>query len=96
MEKLNLPNEIETIHVKLSKEQTPIAYENKVKELMGEGCELTREEAEKFVDEADFVLELYYQTCYGLFAVESDAIECGATISSPYNKEDYEDWDDEE
>ncbi len=77
-------------NVILSKEKYPIAFENKVQELLEQGCASTRDEAEKMVDEMEIELELYYEKGTGLFAVESAAVESG-TIYSPYTKEVYTD-----
>ena len=75
--------------IKLSKEKTPIAYENKVQELMNE-CGVSREEAEQITNDIEFELEIYYEQGSGLFAVESEAVESG-TIYSPYTREEYTD-----
>ena len=88
--KLNNSDNYETIgNFKLSKDKTPIAYENKVQELIEE-CGMSREEAEHFVDNAEFELEIYYHKSYGLFAVEAEAVEGGADIYSPYTADEYE------
>lgn len=71
--------------VVLTKDKFPIAYENKVKELMDE-CGMSREEAENAVKDMKIELEVYYEVGYGLFAIESDAVESG-TIYSPYSGE---------
>ena len=93
--KLNNSNAYEPIATfKLSKEKTPIAYENKVQELLEEKVCKTREEAEAVVNSIEFELELYYEKGYGLFAVESEAVECG-TIYSPYSCSRLEDADPE-
>lgn len=77
-------------NVRLTKEKYPVAFENKVQELLEENCASTREEAEKMVEKMEIELELYYEKGTGLFAVESAAVECG-TIYSPYTKEEYTD-----
>ena len=91
----NAENYEHLCNVKLTKEQYPIAFENKVSELMEQGLFSTREEAEKAVTEMEIELELYYHKDYGLFAVESEAVE-GGTIYSPYSGELCEeaDYDD--
>ena len=71
--------------VVLTKDKFPIAYENKVKELMDE-CGMSREEAENVIKDMKIGLEVYYEVGYGLFAIESDAVESG-TIYSPYSGE---------
>ena len=55
-----------------------------------------REDAENMVSSMVIELELYYQEGYGLFAVESDAVDNGADIFSPYNKEEYQREDSDE
>lgn len=71
--------------VVLTKDKFPIAYENKVKELMDE-CSMSREEAENAIKDMKIELEVYYEVGYGLFAIESEAVESG-TIYSPYSGE---------
>lgn len=85
--KLNNSDNYESIGViKLTKEKFPIAFEEKVQELLEEGCAETREEAENLVNDMEIELEIYYERGTGLFAVESDAVESG-TIYSPYTAE---------
>ena len=72
-------------NVVLTKDKFPIAYENKVQELMDD-CDMSREEAENAIKDMKIELELYYEVGYGLFAIESDAVEC-CTIYSPYSGE---------
>lgn len=90
--RINPAGEEEVIRVRLSKEKTPIAFENKVQELMEE-CDMAREEAEKLTAETEFFLELYYQIGQGLFAVETEYVEHG-DLCSPYNGKEYKDWDE--
>ena len=82
---LNNADSYEPIQVRLSKKTTPIAFEQKVQELIEE-CGMTREQAEQTVTDTVFELELYYQQGSGLFAVESEAVEAGI-IYSPYSGE---------
>ena len=90
MQELTL-NKVEDIErlcvVRLTKEQFPIAFENKVQELL-ESTDLTREEAEQQVPSMEIELELYYEQGYGLFAVECDAVE-SIDIVSPYSGRKY-------
>lgn len=72
--------------VELTKDKFPIAYENKVQELIEEGCADSREEAEAQIKDMKIELEIYYEKGTGLFAVESEAVESG-TIYSPYTGE---------
>lgn len=82
--KLNLNTEPEILGIfKLDKDKCPFAWNNKVAELMEQG--MSREDAEDAVSKMDFQLEIYYEKKYGMFAVESDAIECNANIYSPYS-----------
>ena len=82
--KLNHFDEYESIGTfKLSKERTPIAFQNKVDELVEEGMSV--EDAEKFVSNTEFELEIYYQQGWGLFAVQTDIVENCEEIMSPYN-----------
>ena len=94
--KLNPTNQIESIQVTLTPEQFPIAFKNKVDELMEQGAFETREEAEKWVKSTPIDLEIYYDKHSGLFAIEADALEGGATsICSPYNPTDFFEDSDE-
>ena len=81
---LNLNAEPEILGIfKLDKGKCPFAWNNKLAELMEQG--MSREDAEDAVNEMDFQLEIYYEKDFGMFAVESDAIECNANIYSPYS-----------
>ena len=94
--KLNPSSQIESIKVTLTPETFPIAFKNKVDELMEQGAFESREEAQKWVRETPIELELYYDKHSGLFAVESDALEGSASsICSPYNPTDFFEDDDE-
>ena len=94
--KLNNETTYESIgKFRLSKEKTPVAFEEKVSELMEEE-EISREDAERYVADMEFELEIYYDKGFGLFAVEADAIECGTKIASPYSMNVYEPFDREE
>jgi hypothetical protein len=89
--KLNNSDNYESIgKIVLTKEKFPIAFQNKVDELIEEKVCSTREEAEKIVSEMEIELEIYYEKGTGLFAVESEAVESG-TIYSPYTAELCED-----
>ena len=82
--KMNNADNYESIDIKLSRENTPIAYQNKLDELMD--CKVfdTQAEAEKWLRETPIELELYYEYGYGLFGVEAEAIE-STEIQSPYS-----------
>lgn len=86
--KLNDGDNYESIGTfKLSKEKTPIAFAEKVAELVEENG-MTLEEAEKAVAGMEIGLEIYYEKGFGLFAIESEAVE-SCKIFSPYTKELY-------
>lgn len=77
----------EVIEVRLTPYNYPIAFKNKVDELLEQGAFNTKEDAEKWVMETTFVLELIYEKHQGLFAVESEALE-NTTCYSPYTIRD--------
>jgi hypothetical protein len=92
MVKLNSAEEMEMIgKIRLAKDKFPIAFNNKVEELLEEGVCNTKEEAEKIVNDIIFELEIYYEKGHGLFAVECEAVESG-TIYSPYSRDMCEDY----
>lgn len=78
--------DIENGHIvfKLDKEHTPIAYQNRLEELIE--CGLTKQEAENAILTERIYLEIYYSKGLGLFAVDCDAVEAG-TIYNPYSGE---------
>ena len=82
--KMNNVNDYESINITLSKENTPIAYQNKLDELMDIKAFDTKEDAEDWINTNPIELELYYEKGQGLFAVESEAVE-STTIHSPYS-----------
>ena len=82
--KMNNVDNYESIIIKLTKENTPIAYQNKLDELMDYKEFDTQAEAEKWLSETPIELELYYEYGYGLFGVEAEAIE-NMEIQSPYS-----------
>ena len=75
----------EVIEVLLTPYRYPIAYKNKVDELMEGGAFDNREEAERWVQTNPICLEFIYEKHSGLFAVESEAIEANA-CTSPYSQ----------
>lgn len=90
--KLNNYDNYESIKVTLSKGEYPIAYNNKIEELVEEGLYKTTEDAENDNPTIEIEMEIYYEKHYGLFAVESAAVESG-TIYSPYTSELCDDVD---
>lgn len=85
---IKIPAEAETIEVRLSPIKTPVAFNNKVKELVEE-CGLSEEEAKREVLNMTFVLEVIYEKNCGLFAVESDTLDC-SRVWSPYTQKEIE------
>lgn len=79
--KANGHHEEETVEVRLDPVSHPKAYETKKKELVDSG--MTEQEAEKAL-QVPFVMELYYSKDQGLFAVESEALEC-CGVRNPYD-----------
>ena len=92
--KANRFGQEETIEVLLTRRTFPIAFQNKLNELMEQGAFDNEEDATKWIESTPIVLEIMYEKDNGLFAVESEAIECD-TLVSPYSGEriecDYED-----
>lgn len=84
--KLNNIDNYEPIMVVLTEDRYPIAYNNKIQELVEQEVYDTIENAKKKNPRIEIELELYYEKVYGLFAVESGAVESG-TIYSPYSAE---------
>ena len=82
--KMNNADNYESINITLSKENTPIAYQNKLDELMDCKAFDTQAEAEAWLNETPIELELYYENGYGLFGVEAEAVE-NTEIKSPYS-----------
>ena len=82
--KMNNADNYESINITLSRENTPIAYQNKLDELMDLKAFDTQSEAEKWLSETPIELELYYENGYGLFGVEAEAVE-SMEIQSPYS-----------
>ena len=93
--KLNSAETYEPIEIIVKPDKYPIAYNNKIDELVEQGLYSTKEDAIK--DNPMFVMEceIYYDKHSGLFAVESGAVESG-TIYSPYSGELCEDYGEHE
>lgn len=85
---IKIPKEPEIIEIRLSPDKTPVAFNNKVKELVEE-CGLSEEEAKREVLNMTFVLEVIYEKNCGLFAVESDTLDC-SKVWSPYTQKEIE------
>lgn len=89
--KLNNSDNFESFDIYLDETKHPIAFNNKVKELVGLGMD--REEAKSHVRTTPFQMELYYELGCGLMAVEAELTTSG-TIYSPYTGEMYEGFDE--
>ena len=74
----------EYIEVLLTPTRYPIAYKNKIDELMEQKAFDSREEAEHWVQTTPICLEFIYEKHSGLFAVESEAIDSHC-CTSPYS-----------
>lgn len=90
--KLNNGNNYEGITIIIDKEQYPIAYRNKIEELVEQGVYADEELAEFHNPTFEMDCEVYYDKHSGLFAVECGAVESG-TIYSPYSGELCEEFD---
>lgn len=82
--KLNGAETYESIQILLTEEKYPIAFKNKVDELMEQGAFSDRKDAENWVRTTPIECELYYEKHSGLFAVECGAVESGC-VYSPYS-----------
>lgn len=85
--KLNGCNNYESIIVRLSEKETPIAFANKLHELMSQKCFDNIEDAKAWIEETPFEMDVYYEEGKGLFCVESDAVDNSVDIYSPYTGE---------
>ena len=88
--KANKAGQEETISVLLTRRTFPIAFQNKLNELMEQGAFNSEEEATRWIESNPIILEIMYEKHSGLFAVDSEAIESGIIVS-PYSGEEIED-----
>lgn len=84
-------DDIDTIEIFINEKDHPQVYQTKLNELIDSG--FSEEQAKKFIFETPFVMEVYYSPYQGLFAVESDAVEC-SDIFNPYSGELLEENED--
>lgn len=91
--KKNKAENYESIRVYLDENRTPLAFNEKLKELMEEGAFDNENDARNYILTNPIELELYYHKGYGLYGVESDAVEC-ADIYNPYDGTKMEEWDE--
>ncbi len=80
--KINPAGTEEIVEIYLDPVKHPVAFNNKVQELIDAG--MTKEEAEISVVNIPFEMEVYYSNGQGLFLVESEAIEFN-DIHNPYD-----------
>ncbi len=92
--KANKAGQEETIAVLLTRKSFPIAFQNKLNELMEQGAFDSEEEATRWIEKHPIILEIMYEKNNGLFAVESEAIE-SAYLMSPYSGETIECYGDD-
>ncbi len=91
--KKNKAENYESILVYLDENRTPLAFNEKLKELMEEGAFDNENDARSYILTNPIELELYYHKGYGLYGVESDAVEY-ADIYNPYDGTKMEEWDE--
>lgn len=72
----------EVFEIYLDPTKHPVAYNNKLTELVDAGMSYVQ--AENFIRNTPFVMEVYYAPNQGLFLVESEAIE-SVDIHNPYD-----------
>lgn len=84
-DRLTITSDSEVMDVLLCPNNTPLAYQRKLKELI-EIAGITEDEAKKHLLQP-IHLELFYDYGLGLFGVESEAVESTA-IYSPYTGEE--------
>lgn len=82
-------------NVYLTEEKFPKVYAAKFEELVKRSG-MTEDEARSYLLQAPIELELYYSPDCGCFAVETDAIDGGATIYDPYTGTECEPFDEED
>ena len=83
--------ECEVVHLSIDETQHPNIFNAMVNELIENG--LSAQDAKKYVRTTPLQMELYYSPQEGLFAVESEAVEC-ADIYNPYSGELLEECDE--
>ena len=82
--KKNKAENYEGILVYLDEKRTPLAFNEKLKELMEEGAFDNENDARSYILTNPIELELYYHKGFGLYGVESDAVSY-TDIYDPYD-----------
>lgn len=80
-------------NVHITEDKFPIVYAAKLAELVRNG--MSEDDAKKYLHAVPIELELYYSPDNGCFAVETDAVDGGATIFDPYTGEECETADED-
>lgn len=93
--KLNPAEVCEQIIIVLTKDEYPVAYNNKIEELVEQKLYPSKEAAERHNPKFELYCEIYYHKDCGVFAVEQGAVE-SSTIYSPYTGEICEEYEEEE
>ncbi len=88
MRRNNVEN-YEPLMVYLDPVLNKLSYKQKLSELLGSG--MSEQEA-KDVIACGIELELYYSPNLGLFAVESEIIDCSVSVWNPYTGKEMEDF----
>lgn len=88
--KANRAENYESIMVTLTREKTPIAFQSKLDELIGQGAFDNEADAIRWIESTPIELELYYEKDSGLFAVEAEAVDSQADLVSPYTGAEFE------
>ena len=80
-------------NVHITEDKFPKVYTAKLAELVRNG--MSEDDAKKYLHAVPIELELYYSPDNGCFAVETDAVDGGATIFDPYTGEECEPSDED-
>lgn len=85
MEDKNNENYVHLMNIILTEDDVlyPIAFANKVQEMMGQDLSKSAEDANKAIKDMNIKLKLYYHKDYGFFAVDDKAIKNNVDIFPP-------------
>lgn len=76
----------DTIEIYLCPNKHPVAYQRKKYELINSSG-MSKKEAERYLLQTPFVLELFYTIDQGLFAIESEPLD-SIEVYNPYTGEE--------